>query len=185
MTNLGSILKSRDLTLLKKVRLVFFCLLFFHRMWALGHNENWAPKGSFFQIIMLEDSWESLTARRSNQSILKEINPEYSLEGLFPKLNLQYFGHLMWRADSFEKTLMLGKIEGRRRRGWQGMRYHRLNGHEIGWALAVGDEQGGLACCGSWGRKVSDTTEWLNWLTESGKARCPLSWFLRRPYQCS
>ena len=63
------------------------------------------------------------TARRSNQSILKEINPEYSLEGLMLKLKLQYFGHLMWRADSFEKTLMLGKIEGKRRRGWRRMRW--------------------------------------------------------------
>ena len=69
-----------------------------------------------------EDSWESLwTVRRSNQCILKEISPEYSLEGLM--LKLQFFGHLMWRADSFEKTLMLGKIEGRRRRGWQRMRW--------------------------------------------------------------
>ena len=63
------------------------------------------------------------TARRSNQSILKEVSPEYSLEGLMMKLKLQYFGHLMWRADSFEKTLMLGKIEGERRRGWQSMRW--------------------------------------------------------------
>ena len=69
--------------------------------------------------------WTELnwTARRSNQSILKEINPEYSLEGLMQSLKLQYFGHLMWRADSFEKTLMLGKIEGERRRGWQTMRW--------------------------------------------------------------
>ena len=69
-----------------------------------------------------KDSWESL-AKRSKQSILKEISPGYSLEGLIPKLKLQYFGHLMWRADSFEKILMLGKIEGKRRRGWQRMRY--------------------------------------------------------------
>ena len=70
-----------------------------------------------------EDSWESLRARRSNESILKEINPECSLEGLMLKLKLQYFGHTMQRADSLEKTLMLGKIEGRRRRGWQRMRW--------------------------------------------------------------
>ena len=73
-----------------------------------------------------EDSWVLWTARRSNQSILKEISPKFSLEGLMLKLKLQYFGHLMWRADSFEKTLMLGKIEGRRRRGQQRMRW--LNG---------------------------------------------------------
>ena len=70
-----------------------------------------------------EDSWEPLGLWRSNQSVQKEINPEYSLEGLMLKLNLQYFGHLMWRADSLEKSLMLGKIEGRRRRGWQRMRW--------------------------------------------------------------
>ena len=104
------------------------------------------------------------TARRSNQWILKEINPEYSLEGLMLKLKLQYFGHLMRRADSLEKTLMLGKIESKRRRGRQRMRwYHRLNGHGFGWILGVGDGQGGLVCCGSWGHKELDTTERLNW----------------------
>ena len=103
------------------------------------------------------------TARRSNQSILKEMSPEYSLEGLM--LKLQYFGHLMQRADPFEKTVMLGKIEGRSRRttedemvGW----HHRLNRHGLGWTPAVGDGQGGLACCGSWGRQESDTPELLN-----------------------
>ena len=106
------------------------------------------------------------TARRSNQSILKEISLGCSLEGLMLKLKLQYFGHRMWRADSFEKTLMLGKIEGRRR-GRQRMKWldghHCLNGHEFGWTLGVGDGQGGLAYCGSWGHKESDTTERLNW----------------------
>ena len=104
------------------------------------------------------------TARRSNQSILKEINPEYSLEGLMLKLKLQYFGHLMRRADLFEKTLMLEKIEGRRRRGRQRMRW--LDGitdeHGFGWTPGVGDGQGGLACRGSWGCKESETTEQLN-----------------------
>ena len=104
------------------------------------------------------------TARRSNQSILKEIRPGCSLEELMLKLKLQYFGHLMQRADSFEKTLMLGKIEGRRGTiedkmvGW----HHRLNGHGFGWTPGVSDGQGGLACCGSWGRRESDTTERLN-----------------------
>ena len=80
------------------------------------------------------------------------------------KLKLQYFGHLMQRTDSFEKTLMLGKIEGRRKRGWQRIFgwHHQLNGHGFGWTLGV-DGQGGLACCGSWGHKESDTTEQLNW----------------------
>ena len=100
---------------------------------------------------------------RSNQSILKEISPEYSLEGLMLKLKLQYFGHLMRRTDSFEKTLMLGGIEGRRKKGmtedemvgW----HHRLDGHEFEQALGVGDGQGSLACCSPWGLKVSDVTE--------------------------
>ena len=92
------------------------------------------------------------TTRRSKQSILKEINPECSLEGLMLKLKLQYFGHLMQRGDSFEKSLMLGKIEGRRRRGQQRMR--RLDGitNSMGMSLStlgVGDGQGGLVCCGS------------------------------------
>ena len=104
------------------------------------------------------------TARRSNQSILREINPEYSLEGLMLKLKLQYFGHLMGKTDSFEKTLMLGKIEGRRRERQDEMvgGHHRLDGHEFEQAPGVGDGQGGLACCGPWGRKESDTTEQLN-----------------------
>ena len=93
------------------------------RMWELDHKEGWVPKNWYFQTVVLEKTWESLgTARRSNQSILKEINPEYSLEGEMLKLKLQYCGHLMQRANSLEKTLMLGKIEGRRR-GWQRMRW--------------------------------------------------------------
>ena len=107
----------------------------------------------------------SWTETRSNQSILKEISPEYSLEGLMLKLKLQYFGHLIRRADSLEKTLMLGKIEGRRRRGRQDEMvgwHHQLNGHGFEQALGDGDEQGGLACCCPWGRKESDTTERLN-----------------------
>ena len=100
------------------------------------------------------------TARRSNQSILKEISPGISLEGLMLKLKLQYFGHLMRRVDSLEKTLMLGKIEGRRRRGQQRMRWlDGLDGHGFGWTLGAGAGPGGLPCCDSWGRKESDTTE--------------------------
>ena len=107
------------------------------------------------------------TARSTNQSILKEISPGCSLEGPMLKLKLQYFGHLMGRADSFEKTLMLGKIEGLSQEkgktedeivGW----HHQLNGHGFGWTLGVDDGQGGLACCGSWGHKESDMTERLN-----------------------
>ena len=104
------------------------------------------------------------TARRSNQSILKEISPGYSLEGLILRLKLQYFGHLMGRVDSLKKTLMLGGIGGRRTRGRQDEMagwHHRLDGHEFGGTLGVGDGPGGLACCDSWGRKESDTTERL------------------------
>ena len=93
-------------------------------MWELGHKEGWTLEKWCFSDSVGEDSWESkgLSARRSNQSILKGINPEYSLERLILKLKLQYFGHLMWRVDSLKKTLILGKIGGRRRRGWQKMR---------------------------------------------------------------
>ena len=103
------------------------------------------------------------TASGSNQSILKEISPEYSLAGLMLKLKLQYFGPLMQRTDSVEKTLMLGKIEDRRR-GCQRMnemvgRHHQLNGQEFEQTRGVGDGQGGLACWHSWGHKESETTE--------------------------
>ena len=100
------------------------------------------------------------TARRSNQSILKEISPRCSLEGLMLKLKLQYFGHLIRRADSFEKTLMLGKIEGRRRRGQQRMRW--LDGITDSMDMGVGDGQGSLVCCSPWGCKESDVAERLN-----------------------
>ena len=105
-------------------------------------------------------------ARRSNQSILKEISPEYTLEGLKLKLKRQYFGHLMGRADSLEKTLMLGKIEGRRRRGWQKIRWLDDITDSMDMGLGKLQEfvgQEGLACCSSWGHKESDTTEGLDW----------------------
>ena len=98
------------------------------------------------------------TARGSNQSILKEINPEYSLEGLIVKLKLQYFGHLMQRADSLEKTLMLGKIEGRKRSrqdemvGW----HHQVNEHELRPSPGDSEGQGSLSGCSPWGHKKSD-----------------------------
>ena len=125
MTNLDSILKSRDITLPTKVHLVkamvFPLVMYGYESWTIKKAECWRIDA--FKLWcwrrLLRVPW---TARRSNQSILKEISPEYSLEGLLLKLKLQYFGHLMWRTASFEKTLMLGKIEGRRSRWWQSMR---------------------------------------------------------------
>ena len=125
MTNLDSILKSRDITSLTQVcivkALVFPVVMYGCESWTIKRAEQWGIDA--FELWcwrrLLRVPW---TARRSNQSILKEINPGYSLEGLMLKLKLQYFGHLMRRADSLEKTLVLGKIEGRRRRGWQRMR---------------------------------------------------------------
>ena len=116
---------------------------------------------------MLEKTLEnSLTERRSNQLILKEINPEYSLEGLMQKLKLQYFGHLIQRADTLENALMLGKIEDRRRRGRQRMRWlgwhHQFNGQEFEQTLGDSEGQGRLVCFSPWGHKESDTTKWLN-----------------------
>ena len=129
MTNLDSTLKSRDITLPTKVHLVK-AMVFPVVMYGC---ESWTIKKAEGQRIDAFELWcwrrplrVPWTARRSNQFILKEISPEYSLEGLMMKLKLQYFGHLMWRTDSFEKTLMLGKIEGWRRRGQQ--RTRQLDG---------------------------------------------------------
>ena len=179
MTNLDSILKSREITLPTKVRLVkamvFPIVRYGCESWTIKKAEHWQT--DTFELWcwrrLLRVPW---TGRRSNQSILKEISPGCSLEGLMLKLKFQYFGHLMRKADSFEKTLMLGKIEGRRNRrqqkdemvGW----HHWLGGHGFAWTPAVGDGQGGLAYCSSWGCKELDMTELLNWteLTELSNA---------------
>ena len=119
MTNLDSIFKSRDITLPAKVRLVkamvFPVVMYGCESWAIKKAE--CRRIDAFELWCWRRFLRVPWTARSNQSILKEISPEYSLEGLMLKLKLQYFGHLLWRADSFEKTLMLGKIEGRRRRG--------------------------------------------------------------------
>ena len=138
---------------------------------AMHGCESWTIKKAECRRVDAFEMWcwrrllrVPWTARRANQSILKEISPGCSLEGLMLKLKLQYFGYLMRRADSFEKTLMLEKIEGRRNRGQQRMRW--LDGITDsmdmglgGWTPGVGDGQGGLACCSSLGHTESDMTE--------------------------
>ena len=137
----------------------------------VDYKESWTQKNWCFWSVVLEKTLESPLDCKEIQLVHpKEISPGCSLEGLMLRLKLQYFGHLMWRADSFEKTLMLGEIEGRRRRGQQDEKvgwHHRHNGHGFGWTPGVRDGQGGLACCGSWGHKESDTTE-LNWTEQTG-----------------
>ena len=168
MTNLDSILKSRDIVN-KGLSSQGYGFSSGHEwMWELDLKKAECRRIDAFELWcwrrLLRVPW---TARRSNQSILKAISPGISLEGMMLKLKLQYFGHLMWRVDSLEKTLMLGGIGGRRRRGWQRINmagwHHWLDGHESEWTPGVGDGQGGLACCDSWGRQESDMTEWLNW----------------------
>ena len=173
MTNLDSILKSRDITLLTKVHLVkaviFPVVTYGCESWTIKKTE-WGRIDAFELCCwrrLLRVPW---TARRSNQSILKEINPEYSMEGLMLKLKLQYFGHLMRRADSLElasgthHSLMLGKIEGGRRRGWQRMRW--LDGITDSMDMSLSKlreimkDRESLACCSPWGHKDWDTSEW-------------------------
>ena len=126
MTNIDSILKSRGITLPTKAHLVkavvFPVVMYGYESWTVKKAERWRIEAFelWYWRILFRVPW---TARRSNQSILKEINPEHSLEGLMLKLKLQYFGHLMQRPDSLEKALILGKIEGKRRRGWQRTRW--------------------------------------------------------------
>ena len=168
MTNLDSILKSRDITLPTKVHLVkamvFPVVMHGCESWTVKKAELWRTDA--FELWC----WRRLL--RSNQSILKEISPGLSLEGMMLKLKLQYFGHLMQRVDSLEKTLMLGGIRGRRRTGRQRMRWldgiMDSMGREFEWTPGVGDGQGGLACCDSWVHKESDTTATeLNWMTNN------------------
>ena len=158
MTNLESILRSRDITANKGLYSQSYAFLSSHVwMWELNCKESWVPKNWCFQVVVLQKTLESpWVARRSKQSILKAVNPEYSLERLMLKPKLHYFGHLMQRANLLEKTLMLEKIEGKRRKrrqdevvGWN----HWLNGHAF--EQTTGDSKGKriLACCSSWGHR--------------------------------
>ena len=168
MINLDSVLKSKDITLLTKdphsQSYSFPVVVYGCESWTVKKAECWRINA--FELWcwrrFLRVPW---TARRSNQSILKEINPEYSLEGLMLKLKLQYFGHLTRRTNSLEETLMLGKTDSRRRRGWQRMRWLDgiANGHEFAQAPGDREGQGSLACCSPWGCKELDMTErWNN-----------------------
>ena len=167
ITNLDSILKSRDITLLTKVRLVkavvFPLVMYGCESWTIRKAER--RRINAFELWcwrrLLRVPW---TARRSNQSILKEISHKYSLEGMMLKLKLQYFDHLMQRTDSLEKTLMLGKIKGGRRRGQQRMR--SLDGNTNSRDMRLNRLQKlvmNKECWRPWGCKELDTTEQLKW----------------------
>ena len=167
MKNLDSILKSKDITSPTKVRIVkamvFLVMLYECESWTIKKAEH--QKIDAFQLWcwrrLLRVPW---TARRSNQSILKEIGPKYSLEGLMLKMKLQYFGHLMWRADSFEKTLMLGKIEGRRRRGRQRMR--GLDGITDSMDMSLSRLQEKVKDRKAWCTSVHGVSKSNDWATE-------------------
>ena len=149
-----------------KVRLVkamvFPVVMYGCKSWTIKKAEHWRIDAFelWYWRRLLRVPW---TARRSNQSILKEISPGCSLEGLMLKLKLQYFGHLKWRADSLDAGKDWGQEEMGTKEdemvGW----HHWLNEHGFGWISGVGDGQGGLACCDSWGHKELDMTERLNW----------------------
>ena len=169
MTNLDSILKSRDITLPTEIHLVkvmlFPVVTYGCESWTIKKAESW--RIDTFELWcwrrLLRVPW---TARRSNQSILKEISPEYSLEGLMLMLKLQYFGHwmenwLIWKDPDAGKDWRreeTGTTEDEMV-GW----HHPLNGHELEYTLGVGDGQGSLVCCSRWGLKESDKSEWLIW----------------------
>ena len=172
MTNLDWVLKSRDITLPTKVHIVkdevFPGVMYGYESCTIKKAEG--QKIDAFElwcwIRLLRNSW---TARRSKQSILKEINPEYSLEGLLLKLKLQYFGHMVRRADSLEKTLMLGKIEGRRESGWMRWLDSTINStHEFQQTLRGREGQGSPTCCNSW---VTKSQTQLNDLTTATATR--------------
>ena len=176
-------IESKDITLPTKVHIIksmlFSVGMYRCESWTIKKADRW--RTDVFELWcwrrLLRIPW---TVRRLNQSILKEINPEYFLEGLMLKLKLQYFGHLMQTAHSLEKTLILGKTEGRRWSGQQRMKwldliysmdltvgYHQLTGHDFEQTPGDGIGQGSLGCCSPWGRKEPETTKQLNWTDNS------------------
>ena len=171
MTNLDSISKSKDISLPIKVcvvkAMVFPVVMYGCESGTIKKTQRWRIDA--FELWcwrLLRLPW---TARRSNQSILKEISPEYSLEGLMLMLKLQNFGYLMQRTESLEKTLMLGKTEGRRRRWWQRMKWLDGITNSIDMSLSKLQElvlNRKPGCCSPWGRKELDTTERLNWTVQ-------------------
>ena len=168
MTNLDSVLKSRDITLLTKVHVVkvmiFPVVTYDWESWTIMKVER---AKELMPSNCVSGHWRVPWTARSDQSILREINSEYFLEGLMLKLKLQYFGHLMWTADSLEKSLMLGKIEGRRRREHHRIRWLDCITDAIDMNLGklremVRDREAWCVSVSPWGPKVSDTIGWLN-----------------------
>ena len=157
-------------------------------MWELDRKEGWAPKNWYFRTVVLEKTLEGpLNSKEIKPVNPKRTNPEYSLEGLMLKLKLQHFGHLMWRADSLEKNLMLGKIEGRRRRGWQRTRdgwMAPLTRWTWVWASSRSwwwTGKPGVLHCSPWGRKESDMTEQLKNNNDQEILSWTVTWNINSP----